>query len=176
MKPLSLSIVLPTYNEKENIVNLINQILEISKDIENKEIIVVDDNSSDGTYLSCKVAFEKNDVVKLILRKNNKGLANSIGDGIKFSKGQNIIIMDTDLTHDPKLIPKLIYLIQKFDVVSCSRFCAGGLMENRPHYYLSFSFNLLLRIILKTQIQDNLGGFFCINKKVLDSLPHEKIF
>ena len=58
---MDLSIVLPTYNEKDNIINLIKQILEILKNIENKEIIVVDDNSPDGTYLSCKTAFEKND-------------------------------------------------------------------------------------------------------------------
>ena len=65
---MDLSIVLPTYNEKDNIINLIKQILEILKNIENKEIIVVDDNSPDGTYLSCKTAFEKNDGIKVLLR------------------------------------------------------------------------------------------------------------
>ena len=84
--------------------------------------------------------------------------------------------MDTDLTHDPGLIPKLIYLIKEYDIISCSRYCVGGLMENKIHFYLSFFFNLLLRIVLKTRIQDNLGGFFCIKKKVLDALPVEKIF
>jgi|TARA_B100001964_G_scaffold67961_1_gene77212 dolichol-phosphate mannosyltransferase len=173
---MDLSIVLPTYNEKDNIINLIKQILEILKNIENKEIIVVDDNSPDGTYLSCKTAFEKNDGIKVLLRKSNKGLANSILDGIKICKGEYIIVMDTDLTHDPKLIPKLTYLAKEYDIVSGSRFCAGGLMENKIHYFCSFSFNLLLRIILKTQIQDNLGGYFCIKKNTLDSLPFEKIF
>ena len=173
---MDLSIVLPTYNEKDNIINLIKQILEILKNIENKEIIVVDDNSPDGTYLACKTAFEKNDGIKVLLRKNNKGLANSILDGIKICKGEYIIVMDTDLTHDPKLIPKLTYLAKEYDIVSGSRFCAGGLMENKIHYFCSFSFNLLLRIILKTQIQDNLGGYFCIKKNTLDLLPFEKIF
>ena len=73
---MDLSIVLPTYNEKDNIINLIKQILEILTYIENKEIIVVDDNSPDGTYLTCKSAFEKNDGIKVLLRKSNKGLAN----------------------------------------------------------------------------------------------------
>ena len=173
---MDLSIVLPTYNEKDNIINLIKQILEILKNIENKEIIVVDDNSPDGTYLACKTAFEKNDGIKVLLRKNNKGLANSILDGIKICKGEYIIVMDTDLTHDPKLIPKLTCLAKEYDIVSGSRFCAGGLMENKIHYFCSFSFNLLLRIILKTQIQDNLGGYFCIKKNTLDLLPFEKIF
>ena len=173
---MDLSIVLPTYNEKDNIISLVKQILEILKNSENIEIIIVDDNSPDETYSVCKTVFEKNDKIKILLRKSNKGLAKSIAEGIKISKGKNIIVMDTDLTHDPKLIPSLIYLIKEYDIISCSRFCAGGAMENKIHYYCSFVFNLILRIILKTQIQDNLGGYYCIKKNALDSLPHEKIF
>jgi dolichol-phosphate mannosyltransferase len=173
---MDLSIILPTYNEKNNINILVKKILEILKDVENKEIIVVDDNSSDGTYLYCKKEFEKNNQIKLILRKNNRGLANSIGDGIKACKGKNIIIMDTDLTHNPKLIPQLISLIKTYDIVSCSRYCEGGFMENKLQYYCSFSYNVLLKVILKTKIKDNTGGYFCIKKKVLDLLPFDKIF
>lgn len=173
---MDLSIILPTYNEKNNIVNLVNQILEVIKNIENKEIIIVDDNSPDGTYLTCKTAFEKNSEIKILLRENNRGLANSIIEGIKASNGKNIIVMDTDFTHDPKMIPQLIYLNKLYDIISCSRYCAGGVMKNKIHFYLSFIFNLLLRIILKTQIQDNLGGYFCIKKTVLDNLPIDKIF
>ena len=173
---MDLSIILPTYNEKNNIVNLVNQILEVIKNIENKEIIIVDDNSSDGTYLTCKTAFEKNSGIKIILRENNRGLANSIIEGIKASNGKKIIVMDTDFTHDPKMITQLIYLNKLYDIISCSRYCAGGVMKNKIHFYLSFIFNLLLRIILKTQIQDNLGGYFCIKKTVLDNLPIDKIF
>ena len=173
---MDLSVILPTYNEKNNIVNLVNQILEVIKNIENKEIIIVDDNSSDGTYLTCKTAFEKNSGIKIILRENNRGLANSIIEGIKASNGKKIIVMDTDFAHDPKMIPQLIYLNKLYDIISCSRYCAGGVMENKIHFYLSFFFNLLLRIILKTQIQDNLGGYFCIKKTVLNDLPIDKIF
>ena len=85
---MDLSIILPTYNEKNNINVLIKKILEILKDVDNKEIIVLDDNSPDETYLYCKKEFEKNNQIKLILRQNNRGLANSIGDGIKISKGK----------------------------------------------------------------------------------------
>ena len=128
---MDLSIILPTYNEKNNINILIKKILEILNDVENKEIIVVDDNSPDGTYLYCKKEFEKNNQIKLILRQNNRGLANSIGDGIKVSKGKNIIIMDTDLSHDPKLITQIINLNKDYDIVSCSRYCEGGSMGNK---------------------------------------------
>ena len=173
---MELSIILPTYNEKENIVNLANKILEVTKDIEGKEIIIVDDNSPDETYSTCKIAFKENNKIKIILRESNRGLANSIGEGIKIAKGKNIVVMDTDFTHDPKLIPQLIFLIKKYDIISCSRYCAGGIMENKTHFYLSFVFNLFLRIILRTQIQDNLGGYYCIRKSILDTLPTEKIF
>jgi dolichol-phosphate mannosyltransferase len=173
---MDLSIILPTYNEKNNINILVKNILKILNDLDNKEIIVVDDNSSDGTYLYCKKEFEKNNQIKLILRKNNRGLANSIGEGIKASKGKNIIVMDTDLSHDPKLIPQIINLNKDYDIVSCSRYCEGGSMGNKLHYYCSFSYNLLLKFILKTQIKDNTGGYFCIKRNTLDLLPFEKIF
>ena len=173
---MDLSIILPTYNEKNNINVLIKNILEVLKDLSNKEVIVVDDNSPDGTYLFCKKEFEKNNQIKLILRQNNRGLANSIGEGIKASKGKNIIVMDTDLSHDPKLIPQIIKLNKEYDIVSCSRYCEGGSMGNKLHYYCSFSYNLLLKFILKTQIEDNTGGYFCIRRNTLDLLPFEKIF
>ncbi len=173
---MNLSIILPTYNEKGNIIVLVNKILEVTKNIDDKEILIVDDNSPDETYSICKKTFENNNKVKTILRENNRGLANSIKEGIKFAQGENIIVMDTDLTHDPQLIPQLVYLIKVYDIISCSRYCAGGLMENKIHFYFSFLFNLILRIMLKTQIQDNLGGYFCIKKSVLKNLPEEKIF
>ena len=173
---MDLSIILPTYNEKNNINVLIKKILEVLKNVENKEVIVIDDNSPDGTYLYCKEEFEKNNQIKLILRQNNRGLANSIGEGIKASKGKNIIVMDTDLSHDPKLIPQMINLNKNYDIVSCSRYCEGGSMGNKLHYYCSFSYNLLLNFILKTQTKDNTGGYFCIKKNTLDLLPFEKIF
>ena len=64
----------------------------------------------------------------------------------------------------------VIYLIKEYDIISCSRYSAGGSMENKIHYYFSFAFNLILRIILRTQIQDNLGGYYCIKKNVLDKI------
>ena len=84
--------------------------------------------------------------------------------------------MDADLTHDPKLIKSFINLIPEFDIISRSRFCSGGDMQDRAHYFCSFAFNILLRIILTSQIQDNLGGYFAIKRKVLKALPLEKIF
>ena len=84
--------------------------------------------------------------------------------------------MDTDFTHDPKLIPKMLKLINEYDIISGSRYCAGGYMQDQIHSHLSFFYNLILKLILKNQIQDNLGGYFCITKKSLNKLPSKKIF
>ena len=73
--------------------------------------------------------------------------------------------MDTDFTHDPILIPKMLRLINEYDIISGSRYCVGGYMQDQIHSHLSFFYNLILKLILKTQIQDNLGGYFCIKKK-----------
>ena len=84
--------------------------------------------------------------------------------------------MDSDGTHDPSEMLKLIYFAEFYDLVSASRFCSGGRMSSRKHYLFSFSYNILLRLILRTQIQDNLGGYYIAKKKMLMSLPLEIIF
>ena len=84
--------------------------------------------------------------------------------------------MDTDFTHDPILIPKMLRLSSEYNIIIGSRYCAGGYMEDHVHSRLSYFYNLLLKIILKTQVQDNLGGYFCISKSLLNKLPQNRIF
>ena len=164
---IKISIVLPTYNEKTNIIILVNKIIKITKDFPKKEIIIVDDSSPDGTYEHAKEKFKSKNYVKIYSRKKNFSLGASVGFGITKSKGNKIIVMDTDLTHDPRLIPKLIECSKKFDLVSGSRFSKGGSMYSFFHYTCSLFFNYFLRLLLKSSLRDNLGSFFCINKKAL---------
>ena len=84
--------------------------------------------------------------------------------------------MDTDHTHDPKYLGILLNLSEQFDIVIGSRFFEGGKMAATTHHYLSYIFNVFLRILLRTGVKDNLGGFFCINKKSLKDLNFDKIF
>ncbi len=171
------SIILPTYNEKNNIISLINEIIDLySNEKEKFEILVIDDDSPDKTFNIVKSTYKKFSYVKCYKRVKNKGLGNSIGFGLKKALGKHLIVMDTDLTHDPLLIKSLIYINKVYHLVSCSRYCCGGSMENKKHLLGSYIYNLILRIILKTQIQDNLGGYFSIRKEVLKSLPLDKIF
>tara|TARA_Y100000768_G_scaffold277306_1_gene212748 strand:- start:746 stop:1435 length:690 start_codon:yes stop_codon:yes gene_type:complete len=172
---MEVTIILPTFNEKNNILLLVNLIKKVLK--KNKiEIIIIDDNSPDETGLICKNKFKKDKSVNIILNKKRIGLARSIFRGILKSSKKNIVVMDTDFTHDPILIPKMLKLVNEYDIISGSRYCAGGYMQDQIHSHLSFFYNLLLKLILKTQIQDNLGGYFCVSRKSLNKLPNKKIF
>jgi dolichol-phosphate mannosyltransferase len=173
---MKVSVVLPTYNEADNILPLIEAILKDASDDGDVEIIVVDDNSPDGTHRIVQSRYANHKSVRFFLRTKNRGFANSIRDGIDAASGEVVVVMDSDFTHEPKEIPKMLHMEKIFDLVTGSRFCAGGNMQDKAHYLASFCFNLFLRIILKTQIQDNLGGFFCIQKQKLKDLPLEKIF
>ncbi|NQW45824.1 MAG: glycosyltransferase family 2 protein, partial [Deltaproteobacteria bacterium] len=162
---ISVSVILPTYNEAKNIIPLIEAILEVAPQDQEVEIIVVDDNSPDGTHQIVRNRYGSQKSVRCLLRTKNRGFANSIREGIDAASGEVVVVMDSDFTHEPKEIPKMLHIEKTFDLVTGSRFCAGGNMQDKAHYLTSFCFNLFLRIILKTQIQDNLGGFFCIQKK-----------
>ena len=172
---MEVSIILPTFNEKKNILLLVNTIKKKLKKFE-FEIIIIDDNSPDKTGEICLNKFKKDKLVKVYQCKKRIGLSESIIKGIKQSSKKNLVVMDTDFTHDPVLIPKMLRLLSEYDLIIGSRYCVGGYMEGHVHSRLSYFYNLLLKIILKTQVQDNLGGYFCIKKISLNKLPQKKIF
>lgn len=170
------SVILPTYNEAGNIVNLVKEILgSFPSDVE-PEILVVDDNSPDKTYDAAKHAYAGNLNVRVILRTEDRGFAKSIRTGIEQATGEFIIVMDTDFTHDPAEIPRMLHVARVYDIVSGSRFCAGGDMEDAGHYLASLAYNWLLRIVLHTQVQDNLGGYFIMRREQVLALPLDEIF
>jgi dolichol-phosphate mannosyltransferase len=169
-------VILPTYNEAENIVDLIENVISNIPEMYEYEILVVDDNSPDNTYHIVKEAYSEDLRIIPILRITDRGFAKSIRDGIENSTGDQIVVMDTDFTHDPVEIPRLLYVGQIYDIVSGSRYAPGGQMQDRFHYFGSFFYNILLRLILHTQVQDNLGGYFTIQKIKLTSLPYDDIF
>ena len=173
---MKVSIILPTFNEADNIIELVEKIIINIPSGWDYEIIVVDDNSPDGTYEKVKTFFQKNDSVFSILRTLDKGFAKSIRAGIENATGESVIVMDTDFTHDPVEIPKLLHVGKIYDIVSGSRFCPGGNMQDFKHYIFSFVFNLFLRLSIRTQIQDNLGGYFIAKTDKLRGLPYDKIF
>ena len=171
-----LSIILPTYNEKDNIIILVNKIIKLLKNYKKKEIIIVDDSSPDNTYGLVKDKFRAKKFIKIFSRKKEFSLAKAIGYGIKKSKGRLIIVMDTDMTHNPNLITKLIGHSKNYDLVSASRFVKGGSMYNLFHYTCSLIFNFYLKTLLNSKLNDNLGGYFCVKRKAVMKVNFKKIF
>jgi dolichol-phosphate mannosyltransferase len=171
-----VTVVLPTYNEFGNIIDLVKSIIDHIPGTYDYEIIIVDDNSPDNTYGLVRDTFRENAKVVPVLRTVDRGLAKSIREGIEKARGDRIVVMDTDFTHDPAEIPKLLYVGEIYDIVSGSRFCQGGNMQDTRHYIASMLFNWVLRVILRTQVQDNLGGYFSMRKEHLMQLPLGRIF
>ena len=171
---MKLSVILPTYNEAGNIIALIKEIASVLKTAKLKgEIIVVDDDSSDGT---AKLVVQNYHKVEVIVRKKDRGLAKSILEGIRKSSGNIVLVMDTDFNHDPKEIPKLVAELNHSDLVIGSRYIKGGGMENRVRYWLSYLFNIYIRILLGSPAHDNLSGYFAAKRLAMLRLPQERIF
>lgn len=176
-----ISVILPTYNEKDNIIHLIDSIIKVFNEISNTtyEIIIVDDSSPDGTSEEVNKYGNRDGIIKLITRSKERGLASAIKVGINNSKGDYIIIMDTDLSHPPRFIKKLVDVIKESDAdaVIASRYIKGGKMYSKKYkYILSKLMNLIIGIILNLKIKDLTGGFFIIKKSLLENISLEKVF
>jgi dolichol-phosphate mannosyltransferase len=171
---MSFSVILPTLNENDHIIKLIKEISSIFK-LQKKEfeIIIVDDNSSDGTYETVKNFQIDKAYLKVILRKNKKkNLAESINDGIEASKFDNIIWLDADFQHPPKYINDFIEKSKNYEVIISSRFLKeSDRYFNDPHLKKeinenqSYFFNKLCRNFLFADITDYTSGFICVKKK-----------
>lgn len=168
--PKALSIVIPTYNEKDNIVNLVEAIHSVLKDYD-YEIVFVDDNSRDGTIELAR-SLAGRYPVKILVRTNEKGLATAVIYGFNNTTGKNILVMDADLQHPPQVIPAMLEAIKKADIVVGSRYVPGGGCENwgflrrlnsRGAIALSHLFLPRTRAV-----KDPVSGFFMLRRSVLE--------
>lgn len=162
-----VSIILPTYNEAENIVDLISEIRKLKIQ---KQIIVVDDNSPDGTaHLVKKRKFAD---VLVEVRLSNRGLTNSIRRGIELARGNVIVWMDCDFSMPPSLIPKLLAKIDEgYDIAVGSRFIKGGGFRRGKNDYmlaivLSRLMNYTIQFLLGREFRDYTSGFVATRSKV----------
>ncbi len=169
-----VSIVLPSYNEKNNISEAIERISKsLGEDL--LEIIVVDDNSPDGTWKIVENIHKTNSKVKLIRRMNKRGLASALADGIEKTKGNVIVWMDCDLGLPPEDIPRLVEKLNGYDVSIGSRYVKGGKdLRSKPIVMLSVLFNLYCRLILGSKVKDYTSGFVAVKKDVLKEVQWSK--
>ena len=177
MKKTEFSIILPCLNELKNLKILIPQLNKLFQK-KSYEVIIVDDNSTDGTREFFEKQKKKDYFIKFFQRKTNPGLAKSIYLGIKNSKGKYLVVMDSDCNHRVKDLGRMIKVFKrkKLDFVCGSRFAKYGASNNMLRHFLSFTFNKIVNIILKGNINDNLSGFFVFDKKKLLQLKLKHIF
>ncbi|MDP4039116.1 MAG: glycosyltransferase [Candidatus Pacearchaeota archaeon] len=157
-----ISIVIPTYNEEENLENIVEEIIKNLKKTKFKnsyEIVVVDDDSKDKTPKIMDELARRGNFVALH-RFGKRGLFSAVMDGIKIANGKYVLIMDADFSHPPKLIPEFTKYAGKYDIVSGSRFVKGG--GNEEPFVRKIGTAILNKscsIILGLRVKD-LGGQF----------------
>lgn len=168
-----VSIIVPTYNEKENIPKLLNRIFStFRKNKINGEVIIVDDNSPDGTGLLAKKLMKKYKNLKVLQRKEKMGLSSAILDGLKITNGKILGVMDADLSHPPETIPLMLNVIKKenADFVIGSRYVKGGKIKGWDFYRKTVSKVGTLLSKIFTNVKDPMSGFFLIKNKCIKGI------
>ncbi len=170
-------VVVPTYNERENIEELINKVLSVSPII---DILIVDDNSPDGTGEIVDRMAKENSRIKVIHRPGKMGLGSAYVEGFKYAlkEGYDFIMeMDADFSHNPEDIPRFIEKIKEYDLVIGSRYINGVSVVNWPisRLFLSYFANIYARFITGVPIKDLTGGFKCFRREVLEAIDLDSI-
>jgi dolichol-phosphate mannosyltransferase len=173
-------VIIPTYNEIENIENIIRKVFSLSEPF---EILIVDDGSPDGTATTVKrLQNEFTNKLHIEERKGKLGLGTAYIHGFKWSLARDyeyIFEMDADFSHNPEDLIKLLYACKNdgFDAAVGSRYISGVNVVNWPigRVLMSYGAGIYVRQILGMPIMDPTGGFMCYTRKVLETLELDKI-
>lgn len=166
-------IVIPTYNERENISKLVDRINSLG--LEDFEIVVVDDDSPDGTWQVVEDKMRENPHLHLLrrLEERGRGLAGVAGFKYALERGAGRVVeMDGDFSHDPSYIPEFLKAIEESDVILGSRFVGSGGVEGRGlrRRLVSRVAGAYIRLVLGFSVKDPTSGFRCFRKKVLEEI------
>jgi len=176
MKPL---IVMPTYNEKENIREIVPEILDLKKDF---HILIVDDNSPDGTGKIAEGFSGIYSEVHVLHRPEKSGLGRAYIEGFKWGLKRDYDLffeMDADGSHDPKYLSDFLEKIKGYDLVIGSRYYQGRISVvnwDFKRVVLSSLANKYARIVTGVPVTDATAGFKCFRRKVLESIDLNKIY
>ncbi|MFH1842904.1 MAG: polyprenol monophosphomannose synthase [bacterium] len=171
-------VVVPTYNEADNVGRLIPLILDRDPGL---AVLVVDDNSPDGTAAIVKALPEFGGRVQILERPNKAGLGAAYIAGFQWALANTdfdvIFEMDADFSHDPEALDLFLQEIQQHDVVLGSRYLYGVTVVNWPlsRLILSVGANIYARLVTGLPLKDSTGGFKCFRREVLEALPLERI-
>lgn len=173
-------VIIPTYNEKENIEKIISAVFNLDLAF---DILIVDDNSPDGTALIVKHLQKENiDRLHILEREGKLGLGTAYLAGFEWALNHNyqyIIEMDADFSHDPNDLPRLVKACeeQNADVAIGSRYISGVNVVNWPmgRVLMSYCASKYVRFVTRMKIQDTTAGFVCYSNKVLTNIKLDKI-
>jgi len=179
----SLSIVIPTYNESKNIVKVLDSLGTALRGEIDAEIIIVDDNSPDGTSKTveeyAKRSKENRCSIQVICRENKRGLSSAIVTGIERARGDAVVVMDSDLSHPPQAIPKMIEELHNSDcdIVVASRYVEGGSVSGWPfkRKLISKGATKIAQHGLGIKIKDPMSGFFAFRRHIINNIKFDAI-
>ena len=166
------SLVIPAHNEAKNLPKLLEKACSALKKIKEKfEIIVVDDNSTDNSDEVLKKLKEKIKELRIVTRTKNPGAGYAIREGLSKVRGDIIITMDADLSHDPAEIASFLKLLKVYDMVCGSRYAKGGKAEmTYSRILVSNLFNIIFRKLLGIPVKDFTSGFRAYKSKIIDKI------
>lgn len=170
-------VIIPTYNEADNITRLIPDILSQAPNI---DVLIVDDNSPDGTAALVRDMMKTDSRIHVLDRPRKMGLGTAYVKGFKFAIEQGydyVFEMDADFSHSPREIPNFLDRIQQYDLVLGSRYVNGVRVLNWPmrRLLLSYSANVYTQIITGLPVHDATGGFKCFRRSVLEAIDLDKV-
>jgi dolichol-phosphate mannosyltransferase len=170
-------VVIPTFNEADNLPQLIPAVLSHGNHF---NILIVDDNSPDGTAKLVKEIQKTEPRLHIIERPGKMGLGTAYVAGFKYAIANSfdyVFEMDADLSHDPAELPRLLEKAEEYDLVIGSRYISGVNVVNWPmrRLLLSYFANLYTRVITGMPVRDATGGYKCFKRKVLESINLDAI-
>lgn len=163
--PHSLSVVVPTYNERENLAPLAERLFAVLSP-QHSELLIVDDNSPDGTAAEAQ-RLAARWPVRCLVRREQRGLATAVITGFREARGDWLVVMDADLSHPPEAIPLLLERLREpaVSMVIGSRFVPGGRVDLRWPLHRRLN-SLVARLLARplTPVRDAMAGFFCVRR------------
>lgn len=157
-----VSIVIPTYNEAKNLPIVTDRLFEVADEIAKEvEVVIVDDNSPDGTGKVAELLTTRHSNIKVIHRPGKMGVGSAVYEGIKAARASHVVMMDADLHHRPEFIPSITRYLSEYDIVIASRFIEGSSMNAASMLRLLATKlgNILARGLLRLDVKDCTHGF-----------------
>ncbi len=176
-KMSEIVVIIPTYNEKENVERIVNEVLSQPLDI---SVLIVDDNSPDGTGEIADRLSESDPRVHVLHREGKQGLGTAYIAGFRYALergAQYCFEIDADFSHDVKDIPRLYAAARKADAAIGSRYVKGGGCENWKFFrwMISRGGNLYTKLVARTKTVDTTSGFRCYSRRVLEAIDLDRV-